>query len=137
MTASDLPDDLARLEAALAARARPAPSAALRERVLASARRERARSARRMGPWEFAAAVAAVVLVCLNLSMAAVRALPRFAPASPAPEATAALARLAPHLGEREARRQALLLAAAGRTALLPDVRVSPASLSHRDMPCP
>jgi hypothetical protein len=69
-----LPEELAQLEKELAALPRPDPSVGLRGRVLAAVRHEaRAPSpaAGRGSFVSFAAAVAALLLACMNLSMSA------------------------------------------------------------------
>jgi hypothetical protein len=66
MTGDELPPDLAALEQAL--RGLCQPGAALRERAMASVREE-LRGSERAEFWQYAAAVAAVFLVLLNLSV--------------------------------------------------------------------
>jgi len=63
----ELPDDLVEIERALARRARPAPPAELRRRMLASVEREAARG-REL--WFVAAAAAVIVAVALRPPMA-------------------------------------------------------------------
>jgi len=130
VTQPDLPDDLAALERELAARPRPAPSEALRGRVLAAARRELSAPGRRLGAWEFALAAAAAFILLLNLSISAANdmdwrlcgGLDREAVAAAAEE----IGRLAPELPPQEARRQALILVAGSRLPMLPQVKTRP-----------
>lgn len=134
MTQPDLPDDLAALERELSARLRPAPSEALRGRVLAAARRELsappASGRRRLGAWEFALAAAAAFILVLNLSISAANdmdwrlcgGLDREAVASAARE----ISKLAPELPPQEARREALILVAGSRLPMLPQVKSRP-----------
>lgn len=134
MTQPDLPEDLAALERELASRPRPAPSDALRQRILAAARRElAARPAperRRLGTWEFAMAAAAAFILLLNLSISAANnmswrlcgGLDREAVAGAAEE----IRRLAPDLPPQEIRREALILVAGSRLPMLPQVRLKP-----------
>jgi hypothetical protein len=133
VTQPDLPDDLAALERELAARPRPAPSEGLRERVLAAARRELSAPpapGRRLGAWEFALAAAAAFILLLNLSISAANdmnwrlcgGLDREAVASAAEE----IGRLAPDLPPQEIRREALILVAASRLPMLPQVKMRP-----------
>lgn len=132
MSEHDLPDDLATLERDLASRPRPSPSDDLRRRVLAAVRSELARPAaaprRRLGTWEFAAAVAAAVLFAMNLSMVAASDT-RLDLGGPPPNGTeaavVALCRLLPEMPEREARRQVVLLKAASCVVPAPNVEPS------------
>lgn len=132
MAEHDLPDDLVGLARDLASRPRPAPSGNLRQRVLAAMRSELARPAaaprRRLGTWEFAAAVAAAVLFGMNLSMvvASGAQLDLGGPPSNGTEAAvASLQHLLPDLPEREARRQVALLKAASCVVPAPNVEPS------------
>jgi hypothetical protein len=68
-----LPPDLERLEHLLANGPRPAPSAALRRRVLAGVQSELRRQLISLR-WRFAAAFAAAVLAMLSFSLAAAQA---------------------------------------------------------------
>jgi len=70
MATNRLPDDLAAVEAALADRPKAAMPALLRGRALTAARNELARS-RRLGPWRFAASLAAGVLLALHMMVSA------------------------------------------------------------------
>ena len=107
-----LPEDLARLEGELAARRLPEPPPGLRGRVLAGIQCQTqppAPATLREGLLPYAAAVAALLLVCMNLSMSAVNGMdwelreepPRVDIASQARE----LQRLLPDLPEGEALR--------------------------------
>ena len=134
MKLPDLPEDLAALERELASRRRPAPSDALRQRILAAARRElAARPAperRRLGAWEFALAAAAAFILLLNLSISAANnmswrlcgGLDREAVAGAAEQ----ISRLAPDLPPQEIRREALILVAGSRLPMLPQVKMRP-----------
>ena len=68
-----LPPDLQQLERDLAGRPRPGPPAELRQRVIEGARVELRRNGSRNG-WTSAAAVAAAVVVWINLSMSVTHA---------------------------------------------------------------
>ena len=70
METPELPDDLAAIEAELTGRSKPTAPAMLRGRSLAAARDGVARS-RRLGPWRFAASLAAAVLLALHVMLAA------------------------------------------------------------------
>jgi len=141
MQRDDLSDDLVGLARDLASRPRPAPSGNLRQRVLAAVRSELARPApaprRRLGTWEFAAAVAAAVLFLMNLSMvvASGARLDLGGPPSNGTEAAvASLQRLLPDLPEREVRRQVVLLKAASCVVPAPNVKPSAGQwLANRD----
>jgi hypothetical protein len=130
----DLPEDLKAIERDLAARPRPAPSEALRQRILAAARRDLSSPAapeqRRLGTWEFALAAAAVALLVTNLAMSAANdmtwsrrpALDRNAVAAAAEE----ISRLAPQLAPQEARREALILVAGSPLPMVLEVNIKP-----------
>jgi hypothetical protein len=127
MTDPDLPEDLASLERELAARPRPRPSDDMRDRVLsgmeANLTGAHAPVRRRMGPWEFALAAAAAILIWANLSMSAVNRMDweadgRFR--NGIETAVALVQELVPELSEAEARRQVLLLKAAERLVRAP-----------------
>ena len=127
MTDPELPDDLAELERRLAGRPRVEPSAGLGSRVL-----DAARTTRRPRPigdgWRAWAALAAAVLVGVNLSMSVAANADWQLTADVGPEQVDATAdRLraaAPELSERELRRQALLYRAGA--GLTPTVDLNP-----------
>jgi hypothetical protein len=125
MTDPDLPPDLAALEQRLADRPRVEPHADLAARVLTAtqdALRQPAPPAR--SDWHTWAAVAAALLLAVNLSMSvAANTDWDFAPEPPATTAEQ-LRALAPDLPEAELRRQALLARAAA--GLSPTVYLSP-----------
>ena len=135
MSLSDLPDDLSDLELELTRRRQP-PPAGLRNRVMAAVVRELNRPAlgeRRAGMWQFAAAVAAAMLLAVNLSMSVANNT-EWGPARQIDQQkVAALARriggLAPQLPEREPVRQAWLLQSSLHVTPLPAARPSPARL--------
>ena len=127
MTDPELPSDLADLERRLADRPRAEPSAGLGPRVLGAARlvlRPRPAAA----SWRSWAALAAAVLVGVNLSMSVAGSADWRLTASVEPEQVTATAdRLraaAPELPERELRRQALLHRAGA--GLTPTVDLNP-----------
>jgi hypothetical protein len=66
MDSFDLPPELSEVERRLIERRSPQPSAALRERILAAMRNERKP---KRATWQFVAAVAAAVLLILNLDL--------------------------------------------------------------------
>jgi hypothetical protein len=107
-----LPPDLERIEQALAARPREVPSAHLKERCLHSLQLE-VRRQRASSRWMFAAALAATVLVGLNLAISASQATDfglRLDGRQLSIEKTAAeIRRLLPDVPPREAARQAML----------------------------
>jgi hypothetical protein len=127
MTDPDLPPDLAELERRLAARPRVEPPAGLGPRV-----RDAARVALRPRPadggWRSWAALAAAVLIGLNLSMSVAGSTDWRLTAAVEPEQVNATAdRLraaAPDLSERELRRQALLYRVGA--GLTPTVNLTP-----------
>jgi hypothetical protein len=131
MTDPDLPADLAELERRLAERSRVEPPPELGPRVLAAARaalRHPATPSALEG-WRFWAAVAATVLLAVNLSMSVSADTDwEFANEVAArPDPTAELRALAPELPDAELRRQALLTRAAGglTPAALPPLHIT------------
>jgi hypothetical protein len=116
VTPDPLPPDLLALERDLADRPRPEPSAELRGRVVAAARRERHRPARAGFP-RFAAAVAAAALVAINLSASVANdtdwGLRRPPDRRAVGDTADRIRELAPDLPDREVVRQMLLLNAA------------------------
>jgi len=108
-----LPEDLVSLERELGARPHPRPTDALRERVMGEVRGalacDAARTSRRLSVWEFAAALAAAVMLWMNLSMIAAsdtRLDLRASRANGTEASVAALRELVPGLSEQEARRE-------------------------------
>ena len=127
MTDPELPSDLADLERRLADRPRAEPSAGLGPRVLGAARlvlRPRPAAA----SWRSWAALAAAVLVGVNLSMSVAANADWQLTADVEPEqidaTTDQLRAAAPELSERELRRQALLYRAGA--GLTPTVDLNP-----------
>jgi hypothetical protein len=125
MSEFKLPPDLAELENRLADRPRAEPSAHLAARVRAATRTVLRPTPPTSDGWQFWAAVAAVLLVGINLSMsvAADTDWNLTRPADPAPLAATAerLRAMAPELSDDELQRQALLLrAGAGLTPTVP-----------------
>jgi len=116
--ASELPAELREIEAALAARPMPEIGGATRARVLAGVRGELAIKARteRWSGLRFAAAVAALVLLWLNLSISAVNCTEfRLSPSESQFDEQTALAQikdLIPDCTAEEARGELLLLRA-------------------------
>jgi len=137
----ELPDDLLRLEAALAGRQKAEPSPSLRGRVLGAVRAEFGRTASRRsarpGFWSFAAGAAAAALICANVAAPLTRATDCGLRRAPAPEHLRAAARqireALPELTEREALRQALLLEAGAPAAPLPVLHAAPAGRNMAD----
>jgi hypothetical protein len=126
MTDPDLPADLAALERRLATRPRVEPAAGLGPRVLDATRVvQRPRSA---ASWRSWAALAAAVLVGVNLSMSVAENADWRLTGGVEPgqiDATAdRLRAAAPELSERELRRQALLVRAG--VGLTPTVDLNP-----------
>lgn len=121
-----LPPDLQRLEELLAARERPQPLPEMKQRLLYSVRAELRRSQVR-SRWTFAVAMAASVLVWLNLSLCATQAtdcgLKLNDPRQPIEDAAQQIHQLLPDLPPREAMRQAVLLRAG--TGVVPCPRLS------------
>jgi hypothetical protein len=127
MDPAELPPDLAHLERRLAERPRQEPPADLRQRVLAALGRGCGREA--TGFWRFVAAVAAAVVLAINLSMSAANDTDWRLGGDLAPKQTASADRIRevlPELSEREARRQAVLLRARSFLTLVPCQRTSP-----------
>jgi hypothetical protein len=125
MSEFELPPDLAELENRLANRPRAEPPASLAARVRAATRAVLRPTPPTSDAWRFWAAVAAVVLLGINLSMSlsADTDWNLTRPAEPPPLAATAerLRALAPELSDDELQRQALLLrAGAGLTPSVP-----------------
>ena len=120
-------DDRTALERELAGRPRPEPTEALRRRVMDAVHGALGAGPspvrRAMSAWEFAATIAAAVVLWMNLSMSAVNRMDWEADGRlrNGIETAVALVRdLAPELSEAEARRQVLLLKAAERMVRAP-----------------
>jgi hypothetical protein len=114
-----LPSELQRLERDLRARPLPAASDGLRERILDSLQ-ARVKTEESRSRWQFAAAVAATVLLWMNLSMSATQATdfglgPREARKS-VEEITQQIQQLVPEFSRDEARHRALLLHAGSQS---------------------
>ena len=120
--------ELQELERALAGRPLPGPSAHLREKVLGDVRR-RPPPDRGKTRWQFAVAVAATVLLWLNLSLAATRAtdcgLRPGGPGQSIETARRQIEELLPELSPEQSRRQAILLRAGSALVLCPDLSSS------------
>jgi hypothetical protein len=118
-----LPPDLQRLERHLASRERPQPSDRAKQRLLRGVRAEMQRSQARSRR-TFAVAMAATVLVWLNLSLCATQAtdcgLGLDGTHQPLEDRVEQIHRLLPDLPPREARRQAVLLGAGSGVILCP-----------------
>ena len=121
-----LPPELQWLEQHLAARQCPQPLPAARERFLCSVRAELRRS-QASSRWAFVVAMAATVLVWLNLSLCATQAtdcgLALDSPHQPVENGAEQIQQLLPDLNPREAMRQAVLLRAG--TGVIPCPRLS------------
>lgn len=120
-----LPDDLAALERALAERSAPDPAPTLRKQAMAAVRRELGGQRNGRQPlWRWLAASAAAVLVAMNFSTSVINNMDWRLARSAEPVGVDAAARqlqaLAPGLSPADARRHALLLGAAARTAPAP-----------------
>ncbi len=121
-----LPPELERLERHLALREHPQPLPQARQRFLCSVRAELRRSQAR-SRWAFAVAMAATVLVWLNLSLCATQAtdcgLEIDGRRQSARDGAEQIQQLLPDLNPREAMRQAVLLRAG--TGVIPCPRLS------------
>ncbi len=131
MDDNQLPAELQQLERELAGRPRPVPPAELRRRVIDGARAELRRNGSRNG-WTFAAAVAAAVVVWINLSMSATLGTD-YGPGPdtagpPVDKVAAQIRQLLPELSQRDALRQAVLLQARSDLTLYPSVPAGSAS---------
>jgi hypothetical protein len=122
---SQLPPELQQLERDLADRSRQRASNDLRPRILGDLQ-VRLRAERTAARWQFALAVAVVVLVWMNLSMSATQATDfGLRPARPSESIEAVAERirqLAPELPPTEARRQAVLFRAGSAVNCCPGV---------------
>ena len=121
----ELPLELQQVEQDLAARPRGEPSQELKRRCLQDLQSELRRQ-RRECRWAFAAAIAASLLVGLNLSLSASQATDfGFRPdgrEESVQEMAAEIERLLPDFAPREAMRQAMLLRAASSVVPCPEV---------------
>jgi hypothetical protein len=117
--------ELQELERALAGRPLPGPSAHLRDKVLGDVRR-RLPADRGKARWQFAVAVAAMVLLWLNLSLAATRTTDcglRLGGLGQSIEtACLQIEQLVPELSRKDSRRQAILLRAGSALIPCPDL---------------
>lgn len=124
MENDSLPPELERLERLLAARELPRASQQAKERLLCSVRAELRRSQAR-SRWAFAVAMAATVLVWLNLSLSATQAtdcgLELDGRRQSVENGAQQIRQLLPDLTPREAMRQAVLL----RAGVIPCPRLS------------
>ena len=138
MNPPELPEDLAELERRLAARPRPEPSDDLRRRVMDAVRAELAgasaiplKTPRRLSTWEFAAAVAAAVVLALNLAVSGANDMDWTGSESesltPDPATVAALRQLMPGLTDDEVRGRWLLMQAGRHLVMAPPPPPSPA----------
>ena len=144
MNEPELPDELERLERALAGRPRPEPSADLRDRTLrlveaeldgAELRRAEAAGPRAGGWLSFAVAAAATVLIWGNLSMSAAIATSYDLrlPADPHAlnETVRQIRRLLPEMSEQESRRCAVILQGGAGLVPCPDMAPGPPARSQ------
>jgi hypothetical protein len=131
-----LPPELEQLERQLAVRERPQPLSQAKQRLLCSvraeSRRSRARSRR-----AFAVAMAATVLVWLNLSLCATQAtdfgLELDGRQPPLENDAAQIQQLLPDLAPSEAMRQAVLLRAGARVVPCPKLPASYVAILEND----
>ena len=120
-----LPPELRQLERDLTSRPLPDPPAALRLRMIGQVR-VKLRQDRFAARWGFAAAVAAVALLWINLSLSATQATDYGLRLGGQGQAVGELAeqmqQVLPELSPREALRQAILWQAASTLAACPDL---------------
>lgn len=132
----ELPDDLRQLEEELIASRSPGPSPEFRDRVLGGVQHELAvelQASRRQSRWAFVAAVAASVLVWMNLSISATTVTGddvRLAATADVDRLAGEIHELLPELSETEARRQAFLLRSRHTLVLAP--KLPPPSFTQR-----
>lgn len=122
--------ELRALEDELAGRARPECSPQMRGRILQAVRRETSRAAAQRGWVQFTAAMAATVLLVLNLALLAGRDIGFPRRSSVSAESTQRLAaqlrEVLPELSPKEAERQAVIYQTGGTlSGAFPAVRVS------------
>jgi hypothetical protein len=119
----ELPSELRQIEQDLIARSRSRAVEDLRPRILGDLR-SRLRAERLRAHWQFALAVAVVVLVWLNLSISATQAtdcgLRLHGPSGPIQTVADEIHRLVPDLSPEESRRQAVLLQAGSHLVCAP-----------------
>jgi hypothetical protein len=110
-----LPSELRRIEQLLSARPSPRHSEKMKERFLSDAKAELRRQ-KTLARWAFAAAMAASVLVWLNLSLSAAQAtdygISLQSPQQSVEQLAGEIRQLLPDIAPREAVRQAVLLRA-------------------------
>lgn len=131
-----LPPELQQLERDLTARPLPEPPADLRRRVIGQVRAG-VRQERSAARWAFAAALAAAVLVWVNLSLSATQAtdygMRLGGQGPPIGMAARQIQRLLPGISRREALRQATLLQAGSNLVACPDFPARPDARNHLD----
>lgn len=125
MQAWQLPSELQQLESDLSNRSLGEVSATLRRKVLDDVRSQ-LRIERSHARWQFAAAVAAVVLVWMNLSMSAIQATDFgfrcHEPSESIETIVQRIQQLVPDISAGEAQRQAILLRAGSNLVCYPDL---------------
>jgi hypothetical protein len=136
----ELSPELRQLEQDLIVRSRSRAVEDLRPRILGDLH-GRLRTERKSSRWQFALAVAVVVLVWLNLSISATQAtdcgLRLNGPSRPIQTVADEIHQLVPDLSPEEARRQAMLLQAGSRLVCAPNMGnyVAAQSLMSRSGP--
>jgi hypothetical protein len=130
MESSELPEDLADLERRLAERPRVEPGAGFRHRLSVAVRQELQKAGAlpvRTSGWQFAAAVAAIVVLWANFSMSAANDTNWRLAGDPESVDTKALAaelrKLFPDMSEEEISRQALVIQGGSRLPAMLDAR--------------
>jgi hypothetical protein len=130
MESSELPDDLANLERRLAERPRLEPNADFRHRLLLAVRlelREGGTLLVRRSSWQFAAAVAAAVVLWANFSMSVANDTNWRLAGDPQSVDTKAMSaelrKLFPDMSEEEISRQALVVQGGSRLPAMLDAR--------------
>jgi hypothetical protein len=132
MNESELPNDFADLEGQLRNRWQLVPRGGFRQKVLGAMAlaRDRDKAPENNGLWRFAAAMAAAVLLGINLSMSVAAdtdwRLGECLDSSEIEAQAAQIRQLLPEIPEREAYRQALLLWASSRVVPTAEFRVVP-----------
>jgi hypothetical protein len=127
MNSADWPDELNDLERRLAARARPKPDAAMRERVLATLRRE-VRAAESESFWNFVMGLVAVFLFGANLTMSSAPSVSITVTDDPDGIALAAqrLHALVPEIPAEAAYAEVLLASSRSRLLMVPNMGTAP-----------
>ena len=129
-----LPPELESLERELAARSTPLPAAELRRRITSGVH-TRLRRERRLDYWRFAAAVAIVAAVWLNLSLTAVSVTDfhfQLADRRSSVEITTReIQNLLPEMSETDVRREAMLLCAGNNLVMCPKLSLSPNTINQ------